>query len=288
MYEGIEADQPLDPRSIHRVNHLMRTGGIPLKVDDQGLLRDWQWPVHQAPDACIWLLRLDPQTQALSHFPGGQPMTSAQIEAFNGLEFLKLKLSPDARVMQTGTPFEVRADSELNIATSGSKFEVAPTAAGDGIHYSPSPYRQFQEVLAGLRMSSADVFVDLGCGKGRVVCVAALEPIAGVIGVEHDESLLEIARRNAHALKGRRCQVQLLRADLSLDPIPAGTIYYMFGPFGPQTVKHIADGILRTLATAPRHIRVVWIAPGSEGLGVLSHAEWLRRTSESPVIFENV
>src|SRR5215218_10190886 len=47
-----------------------------------------------------------------------------------------------------------------------------------------------------LEVSRDDVFVDLGCGKGRVLYMAARRPFKRVIGIEWSERFSRIARVN--------------------------------------------------------------------------------------------
>jgi hypothetical protein len=39
----------------------------------------------------------------------------------------------------------------------------------DGEDYQPTPYKKLEKVVEYLKLSSDDVCIDLGCGKGRVV-----------------------------------------------------------------------------------------------------------------------
>lgn len=59
-------------------------------------------------------------------------------------------------------------DYRLNIRTRGV-FEVSTVGA---FHYATVSYTFIREILRSLFLKPTDVFVDLGCRKGRVVCLA--------------------------------------------------------------------------------------------------------------------
>ncbi len=80
-----------------------------------------------------------------------------------------------------------------------------------------------------------DVFGDLGCGMGRIVCVAARKTVRKSIGVELLEPLCEIAHRNATLLRGRKASIQIVCGDATTVDLSEGTIYFMFNPFGART-----------------------------------------------------
>jgi SAM-dependent methyltransferase len=65
--------------------------------------------------------------------------------------------------------------------------------------YDPTPVEAFDEIMAelGSRVDlSTLAFVDIGCGKGRVVMMAAERPFRYVYGIEFTRTLFEIAVKN--------------------------------------------------------------------------------------------
>ena len=59
-------------------------------------------------------------------------------------------------------------------------------------YYATVPYRAIFRILTFLSLKPSDVFVDLGCGKGRVVCCAATYDIAEAIGIEYVRESLRL------------------------------------------------------------------------------------------------
>src|SRR5262245_37566835 len=57
-------------------------------------------------------------------------------------------------------------------------------AASDRVDYDPSPWLALRRILPKRAVTSNDVFIDFGSGKGRVVIQAAMYPFRKVIGIE--------------------------------------------------------------------------------------------------------
>lgn len=93
-------------------------------------------------------------------------------------------------------------DAQHGTDTAGS---VEPGDLGIGnaesrklaIRYLPSPLRVTSWMLERIGVDPREYsLVDLGCGKGRVLLVAAQQPFHKIVGVEISTDLAAIARRN--------------------------------------------------------------------------------------------
>src|SRR5262249_16705051 len=91
----------------------------------------------------------------------------------------------------------------LHIDTRGA---VQPLT-NEGVHYTPLPYPMIARMLKLLDLTPNDVFVDVGCGKGRVVCCACRLPVKRVVALELNRNLLDQAVENARKVRGRRAPV---------------------------------------------------------------------------------
>ena len=98
----------------------------------------------------------------------------------------------------------------------------------------PSIVRRGLSVLGDIRDY---VFVDLGCGKGRVTTVASEFPFREVVGVELSGALAAIARANADKVARKfpdRPKVTIAEANVVDFPLPPGKLvlfsYHAFGP----------------------------------------------------------
>jgi SAM-dependent methyltransferase len=121
-------------------------------------------------------------------------------------------------------------DDAFNAATYTGKTELG--------QYEPLPYTLVRtivgEVIArvGKRLER-EVFLDYGCGMGRVVLMAARHPFKRVIGIELFDELLTLAQRNAAAAKPHlRSEVELHVADAVRFVVPDDvTVVHLFNPF---------------------------------------------------------
>lgn len=128
--------------------------------------------------------------------------------------------------------------------------------------YGTTSYRTIFRALDGLDLRPSDVLVDLGCGKGRVICAAAARyRLATVIGVECDRGLVETARLNACALRPPHAPIVVSeqRAE-SYDG--QGSAFYLFNPFGERTLREVVPRLraragLRLAYVNPVHRRVL-------------------------------
>ena len=139
--------------------------------------------------------------------------------------------------------------------------------------YQPTYYGRLERMLRFLIPTEEDVFVDLGCGKGRAVFLAAMQPFKKVIGIEINKKLYDVALKNAGTVRSRRAPLQFIYADAAdFDP-KEGTIFFMFNPFGASVLKRVLSNIKISLVSHPRKIRIVYYAPQCRAL--LDEQDWL-------------
>lgn len=163
----------------------------------------------------------------------------------------------------------------LGIKSRGESFS---TPDSDSVPYSTVPYRMIVKILRHLALDPADVFVDIGCGKGRVLCCASRFRIRQVVGVEMDQDLCAAAQRNTERVRGRRSPVRIAHATAQEYDYRAGTVYYLFCPFGAATLDQVLARIRQSLQGEPRRIRIVYVNPMAEFL--LQRSDWLRMTEK--------
>ena len=145
----------------------------------------------------------------------------------------------------------------------------------DNIHYEALDYRTAWRVIRVLELGSEDVLYDIGCGKGRFLCVAARQRTKKVIGVELFEELCLDARQNALALRGRKTPIEVICADAAKVDYSDGTVFFLWNPFGEMTLRSVIQSIRASMATAPRSIRIGYANPVHEH--VLDAESWLER-----------
>lgn len=120
-----------------------------------------------------------------------------------------------------------------------------------GVPYDPSPWRTVPRSLrlAGLEEPGGFTFVDIGCGKGKVLLSAMTLPFAKIIGVEFSPYLCEIAQRNvncARLLRHRCSNIEIICADAVDWVVPPDdpTILFFYNPFHFRIMEEILHNIL--------------------------------------------
>ena len=154
-----------------------------------------------------------------------------------------------------------------------SRGALHKAAGSDSVPYSTSSYGAIMKILHNLSPRPSDVFVDIGCGKGRVLCCASRFRIREVVGIEIDKSLCAAARRNAERARGKKSPIRIINASAQEFDYGAGTLYYLFHPFGAATLSQVLDRIEQSLQLYPRQIRIVYLNPVAEFL--LENRNWL-------------
>ncbi len=99
------------------------------------------------------------------------------------------------------------------------------------MEYIPLDYSYIRQALNHLELGPDDVIYDLGCGMGRITCVAAQQKVKEVVGIDINEELVRRARENATRVRGRRAHISLVCADCRRTDMSNGTIYFLFDPF---------------------------------------------------------
>jgi len=133
--------------------------------------------------------------------------------------------------------------------------------APDRVDYQPAGWLDLPRILRRDEVTADDVFLDLGCGKGRVVLMAARYPFRRVIGVDISERLLGVAQANVAAGRARRrCgEVELHRADVVDYRISDDvTVVYMFNPFGGAIFDAAIGHLIESVDRRPRTVRLIY------------------------------
>lgn len=154
-------------------------------------------------------------------------------------------------------------DGWLGIKTLGVKRGGFPAGAAidDSNYYQSKCYSTVRACLRPVRMTPEDVFYDIGCGAGRVICVVARRRIRKCVGIELSESLCRLARENARRLRGRQTPIDIVEGDATLVDYSDGTIFFFFNPFGPQTLQTVLDSIQKSLLQKPRRLQCIYLNP---------------------------
>lgn len=144
---------------------------------------------------------------------------------------------------------------------------ITPDARKEASAYAPTPIALIRRIIRRSRVDPAALtFIDIGCGKGRTLLVAAKYGFKAVIGVEADGALCETARKNL-----KSSTAQIVHADAREFELPAGHLFlYFYDPFGGAVLEQV---IRRVAAAAAEPNRAVVVAYNAD-----PRADLLERT----------
>jgi SAM-dependent methyltransferase len=161
-------------------------------------------------------------------------------------------------------------EARLGIQTTGGALSLHP----DARDYGCLAYDTYFKILDRLELQPEDVVVDIGCGKGRVVCVAATYRVKEVIGVDIDPRLLALGQANGRRMRNRRAPVRFAcqsAADFDFDPV---SVVVLISPFGEATMEKTLARIERSLEARPRSLRIAYGNPVLSPM--LAAKRWLK------------
>jgi precorrin-6B methylase 2 len=140
-------------------------------------------------------------------------------------------------------------------------------AARNRVDYHPTPWLALRRVLSEHSVSQDDVFIDFGCGKGRVIFQAAMYPFRRIIGVELSRELADIARGNIErSLTKFKCRnVEVVNQDVLDYEVPDDvTVVYFFNPFKGEIFAAVLDKLLASLRRRPRELTIIYMDAAEE------------------------
>lgn len=133
--------------------------------------------------------------------------------------------------------------------------------------YEPTPLTLGRLVLESLPRRGR-TFVDIGCGKGRMLLLAAEAGFDTVVGVELDGPLYDTAVANT-ADRG----IGVVNRDARAFPWPAGPLaIFMYNPFQDPILGQAIDHLEAALRADPRPVDLIYVNP--LGLDAFLERRW--------------
>lgn len=142
-----------------------------------------------------------------------------------------------------------------------TKLDGLTIRAGDrahGFYYEGMRVLPLRRLFAEFyKLVPADAaFVDLGCGKGKVLLVAAENGIAKIRGVEFAHELCEIARANWAAYQARKnppCMVEIIENDAAAYRFQRDEqLFFLFNPFDESVLDRVLTNLSLSISQRPR------------------------------------
>ena len=199
-----------------------------------------------------------------------------------------LELLPSRRKARFG---DLDYDWEHSVDTTRSSVGVG-TQFLAGImarpYFATEPWL-FQEIMQAIALSIQQsalsqsvgdfTFIDLGCGKGRVLLMASDYPFQKIVGVEFMPDLVGAAQKNIAGYSFARQQCRQIKAvcldarDFHFPPEPL--VVYLFNPFSESTFAQVLENLRHSVEQTPRSIYIAYRFTEFENL--LAQEPWLEK-----------
>jgi SAM-dependent methyltransferase len=203
-----------------------------------------------------------------------------------------LELLPSRRKARFGDldyDWEHSVDTTRSNVGAGTQFLTGVMARP---YFATEPWL-FEQITQALPVDfSQFTFIDLGCGKGRVLLMASDYPFKRIIGVEFMPELHRAAEKNiaGYSSDRQRCRrIEAVCVDARDFQFPAGPlVVYLFNPFSEPTFARVMENLQRSVEQSPRPVYIAYRFTEFENL--LARAEWLEKVAgaEQWALYKNL
>lgn len=109
-------------------------------------------------------------------------------------------------------------------------------------------------------LKSETTLLDYGCGKGRVMVVAAFSNFKKIIGIEYSSMVAE-AQNNLKKMKHRKTKdIEIMEKDARHYIIPPDVnLIYFYNPFIGSVLQTVIDNIQLSCTNHPRKIKIIYV-----------------------------
>ncbi len=130
--------------------------------------------------------------------------------------------------------------------------------------YMPAIYSMLELVFEKINVAGVDHLLDIGCGKGRAICVAAAKGCKKVSGIDFSKDLCMDALQNLTIIQQKKplLLAKIINNDAYTYAIPNDVdCIFLFNPFDDYLMKGVVRNILQSLAAHPRKITIIYANP---------------------------
>lgn len=178
------------------------------------------------------------------------------------------RLTPAARAAaRRDAAFDAQWGTDTSREVTMSELDFPAELRAASHHYQASGAHVLDQTIACAGIDPGGfTFVDLGCGKGRVVLLAAARGFPRVIGVEYSPALVATAETNARAFLirgGATVTPEFWQGNAAEFVIPAGDVFvYLYNSFGADILAGCLARMEQAKAHDPaRRIMLIYVNP---------------------------
>ncbi|GAB2835337.1 methyltransferase domain-containing protein [Ferruginibacter profundus] len=163
---------------------------------------------------------------------------------------------------------EIKGEKKYGITTTGAdelrSLEKKGIEIDHATIYMPVSYDVLEDIFQQLQINEQSHFLDIGCGKGRAMCVAAGKGFNKISGIDFAREFCIAAEKNLAIIKQRfpNLQYKVINNDAFYFEIPNDVDFiFMFNPFDEVIMDAVAENILESFEIVPRKITLLYANP---------------------------
>lgn len=175
---------------------------------------------------------------------------------------------------------EIKGEKKYGIHTTGAdelkQLEKKGIDISHATIYMPVSYELLEEIFEQenfknihLKSANPDLpagmhFLDIGCGKGRALCIAARKGYKKVTGIDFSKTLCESAKENLILIKQSipSLQYSIINNDAFYFEIPDDVdCIFFFNPFDEIIMSNVVKNIASSLKDHPRKLSIIYVNP---------------------------
>jgi 16S rRNA G966 N2-methylase RsmD len=168
---------------------------------------------------------------------------------------------------------EIRGEKKYAIQTTGADELHSLQRKGIDIShatiYMPAGYDMLEAVFNEIKQYNLTHLLDIGCGKGRPMCVAAHYDFENLTGIDFSRSLCDVTNKNLQ--KKQRAfpalSYKVINNDAFYYKIPKEVdCIFLFNPFDEMIMSGVIENIEISLEKYPRELYVIYLNPLNKNL----------------------
>ncbi len=136
--------------------------------------------------------------------------------------------------------------------------------------YQATKTRPLLKLLHELPLPREGVFVDLGCGKGRVLLIAAQLGFRKVVGIELCADLCRRARKNLELFSRKHpasSPIEVVETDAAHYEFTGDeNVFFLYNPFDAVVLEQVLANIAKSVQKTPRDIWMIYNNPVEHNL----------------------
>jgi SAM-dependent methyltransferase len=164
-----------------------------------------------------------------------------------------------------GSNFDKRYSTDTTTRIDHEDLEISdPEARECATIYRTAPERFIRYLISNLRIDYREYdFVDIGCGKGRVLLIASNYSFRSISGIEISPPAYAVAKKNLQIYKciKQKCfNIHIHNQEARrFEPTIANTVYYFFEPFDKRVLGTVLAKIALRLKGQGKAIYIVCV-----------------------------